>query len=908
MTTQSALGGLQPGADRSPDAADMLAHAARSSRYARRLLARDPELIDPADLELRIARIDMAAALDAADTIDEPGLWRALRRLRARTMLHLIARDLAGAAPLSEVTGTMSDLAEVCIGFALGWLDRRLATVHGEPLDADGRRPRLIVVAMGKLGGRELNVSSDIDLVFVHPEGLDTTGPRPLSCHEYFARLGRKLVAALNDITEDGFVFRVDMRLRPYGDSGPLVCSLDTLESYLTVQGRAWERYAWVKGRALTGDRHDELAAIVTPFVYRRHLDFSAIQSMRELHALVRAEVLRRDSIDNIKLGPGGIREIEFTAQVFQLIRGGHDPALRVRPTLGALEVIGERGLMPRPVLAKLMAAYDFLRRLEHRLQYLDDQQTQSLPTGEADRETVAHDMGATDHAALMTALHGHRTIVADAFNSLFAGSPAPAEGEVDPLDMVVLATADDAEATAQIGTLGFADPARALGRIATLRASARFRRMSASGQTRFDRLLPRLLRAAAAGTPPDTTFERLLDIVETIGRRESYLALLLEFPRALTALAELVSLSAWACSYLARQPMLLDELIDPNQQAEPDWAALAGALRADLATADDNTERQMDLLRHFKHGQTFRLLVLDLAGALSLERLSDHLSDLAAVVLDNVLTTTWRHLRTRHRDQPCFAIIGYGKLGGRELGYESDLDIIFLHDDDAADASENYARLAQRINTWLTSLTPAGVLYETDLRLRPDGASGLLVSRVDAFAEYQHRNAWVWEHQALTRARFMVGDAAIGARFEALRRDILCLERDPMTLRREVDAMRTRMRVEHPSRPDSFDLKLDPGGIVDVEFAVQFLVLAHAHRHPALIENRGNIMLLAQAEALGLLAPGVGSGAADAYRDYRRLQHKLRLGGEREPRVGAGELQVQRAAVERLWTAVMTP
>ncbi len=883
----------------------MLAHASRSSRYARRLLAKAPDLIDAADLGQPCSRADMVAALESAAPPDEASLWRALRQLRARTLLRLIARDLAGAASLAEVTATMSDLAEVAIARALDWLDARLAEVHGEPVDPDGCRQRLIVVAMGKLGGRELNVSSDIDLVFVYPEGADTAGARPLSCHEYFARLGRKLVAALNDLTEDGFVFRVDMRLRPYGDSGPLVCSLDTLESYFTAQGRPWERYAWVKGRALTGDRHDELAAIVTPFVYRRHLDFSAIQSMRELHSQIRAEVKRRDSAGNIKLGPGGIREIEFTAQVFQLIRGGRDPALQVRPTLAALQVIGERGLLPVPVLEQLTVAYEFLRRLEHRLQYLDDQQTQSLPMDAADRETVARDMGAPDYPALLSALEAHRAIVAEAFNGLFVGPPG-ADEEGDRLDTVVLAAADDAEAAAQIGALGFENPVRVLARIVALRGSARFRRMSASGQARFDRLLPRLLRSAAACPPIDVTFDRLLDIVETIGRRESYLALLLEFPQALRALSGVVSLSAWACGYLARQPMLLDELIDPNQRAEPDWDDLGATLRADLAAADDNTERQMDMLRHFKHGQTFRLLVLDLAGALSLEHLSDHLSDLAGVVLDTVLTTTWRHLRSRHREQPSFAIIGYGKLGGRELGYESDLDIIFLHDDDAPEAAENYARLAQRINTWLTSLTPAGVLYETDLRLRPDGASGLLVSRVEAFAEYQHRSAWVWEHQALTRARFVVGDAAIGMRFEALRRDILCLERDPVSLRTEVAAMRARMRAEHARQPDSFDLKLDPGGIVDVEFVVQFLVLAHANRHPALIENRGNISLLAQAESLGLLPPGVGTAAADAYRDYRRLQHKLRLGGEREPRLGTGELTRQRAAVERLWATVM--
>lgn len=886
----------------------MLAHAARSSRYARRLLARDAGLVDPADLTRPAAPEAMAAELHAAGADDEAALWRALRRLRARTMLRLIARDLAGIAPLGEVTGTMSDLAETCIGFALDWLDRRLALVHGEPRDADGRRLHLMVVAMGKLGGRELNVSSDIDLVFVHPDGVDTTGPRPLSSHEYFVRLGRRLVAALNDITEDGFVFRVDMRLRPYCDSGPLACGLDTLENYLTAQGRAWERYAWVKGRPVTGDRQDELAAIVTPFVYRRHLDFSAIQSMRELHAQIRAEVLRRDSVDNIKLGPGGIREIEFTAQVFQLIRGGREPALRIRPTLGALKVIGERGLLPAPVLPQLVAAYDFLRRLEHRLQYLDDQQTQSLPTSEEDRAIVARDMGVGDYPALLDELRRHRAIVADTFNGLFAGLPDTGNGGTDRLDTVVLAAAGDAEATEQIALLGFGNATDVLGRIATLRGSARFRRMSASGQARFDRLLPRLLRAAATGATPDTTFLRLLDIVETIGRRESYLALLLEFPRALTALAELVSLSAWASSYLARQPMLLDELIDPNQQGEPDWTALAGTLRHDLAVAADNPERQMDLLRHFRHGQTFRLLVLDLAGSVTLERLSDHLSDLASIVLDAVLATTWAQLRSRHRERPCFAIIGYGKLGGRELGYESDLDIIFLHDDDAADAAENYARLAQRVNTWLTSMTPAGVLYETDLRLRPDGASGLLVSRFDAFAQYQQRSAWVWEHQALTRARFVVGDAAIGERFERLRRDILCRERDLDTLRTEIGAMRGRMHGEHPSHRDAFDLKLDAGGIVDVEFAVQYLVLAHAHRHPDLVHNRGNIWLLAKAEELGLLPRGIGHDAADAYRELRRLQHKLRLGGEHDSRIGQDALPDQRTAVQRLWAAVMNP
>ena len=885
----------------SPHAA-WLARAAQFSRYAKRVLERDPALLEPSTLAEAYGRDRMVGELVADAPADETALKRAVRRLRARVMVHVMTRDLACAAPLEEVTATVSALAEVTTSFALQHLHGWLVQQFGEPVDGKGNPQALMVVGMGKLGGGELNVSSDIDLIFVYPEDGETRGGRGISVHEFFTRLGRKLIAALSEHTEDGFVFRVDMRLRPYGDSGPLAVSLDMLEEYFATQGRAWERYAWVKARPLTGERCSELEGVSRPFVFRRHLDFSAIQSMRELHAQISAEVRRRDIADNVKLGPGGIREVEFTAQVFQLIRGGREASLRVRPTLQALAALAERGLMPEDARAELDAAYRFLRTLEHRLQYLDDQQTQELPRSPEDRESVARSMGFADFGALHACLSVHRSNVSRQFDAIFAGFDGT---RADPVGDALRNGMDEASAVALLAGLGYGQPAEARDKVRALRASARFQRMSAQGQSRLDQVLPRLVRAAAQHAPADTTLDRLLRIVESIGRRESYIALLVEYPQALDAVARLVSLSPWACDYLARHPMLLDELIDARQLSEPDWRALDGSLTAALAQDDGNLEAQMDRLRNFKHTQTFRLLALDLAGALTVERLSDHLSDLACLLLGHVLRLTWDRLPMRHRPLPRFAVIGYGKLGGKELGYESDLDIIFLYDDESPAASENYARLAQRMNGMMNSHTGAGMLYETDLRLRPDGASGLLVSRLTAFEEYQRQQAWTWEHQALTRARFVAGDRDLGDHFEALRTEILRQPRDLDTLRAEVLAMRKKMQDGHPNSSGQFDVKHDPGGIVDVEFTVQYLVLAHSAARPELTGNIGNIALLKLAEALGLIDSPLGSASADAYRTYRRRQHALRLRGERYARVAPGDLVREREAVMSLWRSV---
>ena len=887
------------------------------SRYAQRLAQAQPELFQAA-----LAAVDhpfdaesMRAFLAAHPPGNEAQLKRALRQLRRQVMLRVLLRDLSGRAPLAEVVATMSELAEQSLGFALEHLCAWQEARHGTPM-SNGKRQALIVVGMGKLGGRELNVSSDIDLIFVYPEDGETVceraDQRPLSNHEHFTRLARKLIHALADITEDGQVFRVDMRLRPNGDSGPLACSFDALENYFIAEGREWERYAWIKARvvatsanaslAARGDIERELAAIVRPFVFRKYLDFGAFAAMRSLHAQIRAEVARRELSGHIKLGPGGIREIEFIAQAFQLIRGGRDPALQTRPTLEVLALLQKKGLLPADAVAELRAAYDFLRRLEHRLQYLDDRQTHELPTASGDRALIAAGMGFHDFAEFMTGLDAHREQVSRHFDGVFAG-PVQDVHACAPLWMGEL----DAEAAhGRLSVLGFRDAGAVLTRLAGARASARYLQLPQVSRERYDALVPRVIELAAKAGAPEAALARALDLLEAISRRGAYLALLHEYPQALEKVVQLLAASGWAAAYVTRHPLLLDELLDARTlYAAPDWNEFAANLRAQLARHEGDAERLMDLLREAHHAQVFRLLAQDLAGQLSVEVLADHLSALADLMLAITLELCWAQLRARHRDVPRFAIVAYGKLGGKELGYASDLDIIFLYDDADADAPQLYSRLAQRINTWLSSATPSGVLFETDLRLRPNGASGLMVSSVDAFREYQEKDAWVWEHQALTRARYCAGDASVGAAFEAERSAILRRLRDPEALRREVVSMRQQMHDAHPNRSDMFDLKHDSGGMIDIEFIVQYLVLAHAHRYPQLSANLGNIALLKMAGELGLIPLAAAMTVRDGYREYRKRQHAERLNGAQYARVEPAPLAPYIEATRALWQAV---
>lgn len=876
-----------------------LSEALATSRYAQRLIGSEPALHE----ELRARLHEPVDALALARMWEElahlPDRALALRRLKKRAYLRLMARDLMGLADLDEVLGGFSALAETSIALALPVLAAELTEIYGTPLgEASGRPQSLIVVAMGKLGGGELNASSDIDLVYVYPEEGETGGPRRISNHEFFTRLGQRLTRMMSELTPEGYVFRVDTRLRPWGESGPLVVSLPALEDYFLVHGRAWERYAWLKARALTGDAQ-ALDAVVRPFVYRRYLDYDALAALRALHAQIRAEVARRDRADDIKLGPGGIREIEFIAQVFQLIRGGRDPGLTVRGTRAALATIAQRGLLPAATVAELEDAYAFLRRLEHRLQYLDDAQTQRLPKSEEDRAKIARAMDRADWPAFESSLEEVKARVTRHFEGVF-GAAEPARESPESLLWTGLLTEEDA--LAWLSAQGFDDPKQALERLVRTRSSSRYRRLDETARHRFDRLVPQTLKMAARAPRPTVTLARMLDLLEAIASRSSYLALLTEYPHALEHVARLVSASPWAAEYLRSHPVLLDELIYPDVLfSRPDWAEERQRLH-DLLGEVLDTERQMDVLRHFKHALTLRILAQDVEGLLPIEELADLLTAIADIVLVEVLRLAWMATPRRHRELPAFAIVGYGKLGSREMGYASDLDLVFLYDDPAPEAPELYARLAARINTWLTTLTPAGVLYETDLRLRPEGVSGLLVSSAAAFRSYQENNAWVWEHQALTRARAVAGDPAVCAGFEALRRDILCRPREPQTLAREVLAMRAKILAAHPNDSGLFDVKHDRGGLIDVEFMVQYLVLAHAHAHPELADNAGNIALLRRAGGLKLIPAASAERVALAYRHLRRLQHARRMAGETYARVHRHEVEDDIAAVLTLW------
>ncbi len=901
----------EAGMDQTPDVAGAL----RFSRFAQRLIAARPEFGDEARYADVIGwdRDAMLRFLLLQPITDGDSLNAALRRLRARVLLRLAVRDLTGLAPLAEVHTTMTDLADATIEAAHRFWSQALEADFGVP-SAEGWRQSLLVLGMGKLGGRELNVSSDIDLIFVFPEDGETTGARAISNQEYFNRLGQRIIATLDEPTADGRVFRVDMRLRPWGDAGPLTMSYAALENYLIVHGREWERYAWIKTRVVAGgdaEARDSLTQLARPFVYRKYLDFNTISQLRSLHTQIRQEVARRELADHVKLGPGGIREIEFIAQAHQLIRGGRDRELQTPPTLQVLHSLAIKNVLAPEAVRELVAAYTFLRRLEHRLQYLDDAQTHTIPTEPNDRALIAQSMGFADFSAFYAALEAARANVTTHFSATFsepeAGTAQSGNPVADQLKAMWVGTLDGEEAHALIGKLGFAKPAQCLDQLQGYRASGRYRSLPASSQARIDNVIPRLVEYAARSSLPDQALQRTLTLLEAVGRRSSYLALLDERRDALAKLTDLVAASSWAATYLTGHPILLDELLDTRRDgSKPDADRFAATLRQAMQAADDDQEQQMDIMREMHHVQVFRMLLLDLAGVLTVEVLADHLSALADAVLNVTIERCWARIATRHRTTPRFAVIAYGKQGGKELGYASDLDIAFLYEDDDEAAPAHYARLAQRMVTWLSSRTGAGLLFDTDLRLRPDGEAGLLVTSLDGFRKYQRESAWIWEHQALTRARFCAGDASIGIAFEEERENILTRRRDVASLKSEVAAMRAKMEAAHPNRSGLFDVKHGHGGMIDIEFVVQFLVLAYSHRFHDLTRNLGNIALLGVAAGHGLVEPALATRCQEAYRVFRRIQHRLRLNEAPFARVPFEQIASDAQAARELRAAVL--
>ncbi len=942
----AAEAGLTP-----PQSAEFLAAMGRvfaGSEFVARGIARDPGLLEDllrsGDLlgDYAPGELQGKAQAALAGVGDDAELGLALRRLRQREMVRIAWRDLAGWAPVEEVLEDLSALADACINAALDTLYAWQCKEYGTPLIASGpaagEAQRLVVLGMGKLGARELNFSSDIDLIFAFPEPGQIRGKRGISHEEFFVRLSQRLIQALNDVTAAGFVYRVDMRLRPYGDSGPLAMSFAALEDYYQSQGREWERYAMVKARALSGTGAGTPAAIaeledmLRPFVYRRYLDFGAFEQLREMKAMIQQELERRGLQQDIKLGPGGIREVEFIAQAFQLVRGGREPALRERRLLVVLQRLAAMDLLPGYAAQRLAEAYRFLRRVENRLQAYADEQTHQLPEDDTARLRLAFTLGYPGWSEFLRALDKHRRVVHGQFEQVFSAPQAlkPAASGEASFEALWSGLLDAADARVLFAALADDEVEELLRRLNAFRDGAALRALGTRGKPRMDRLMPLLLGAISEAAQPAQTFARVLEVLEAIAGRSAYLALLVEHPMALSQLVRLCAASPWIAERLARYPLLLDELLDPRQlYTPPERADLEQQLTLRMAQIDaDDLEQQMDALRQFQKAAVLRVAAADVLGATPLMRVSDYLTDLAEVLLQQVLALCWARMLRRHgapggaAGAKGFAIIAYGKLGGIELGYGSDLDLVFLHATQAAgsrsdgpkplDAAVFYARLGQRIIHVLNTLTPAGVLYEVDMRLRPSGASGLLVTSLDAFAEYQRSEAWTWEHQALVRARPVAGDATLAEAFATVRREVLGRPREAAVVQREVREMRERMRQELADRnPERFDLKQGPGGIADIEFMVQYLVLRHAHEHPNLLVWSDNIRLLETLGAAGLLASGSADSLAaaellaEAYRQYRKRAHELTL-QELPARVGAEEFGELRAQVTALWRRVM--
>ncbi|MCC7225557.1 MAG: bifunctional [glutamate--ammonia ligase]-adenylyl-L-tyrosine phosphorylase/[glutamate--ammonia-ligase] adenylyltransferase [Burkholderiaceae bacterium] len=876
-------------------------------------------------------------------TLDPVKCRSILRQLRRRVFFVAMVRDIAGQASLEEVTGAMSALADLAVDQAYRSVLSDLAGVHGVAREAATGRPQeMIVVGMGKLGGGELNVSSDIDLVMLYGDEGETDGPRPISHHEFYGKLTQRMMPMLSEADANGQVFRTDLRLRPDGDSGPLAWSLDAFEHYLFTQGREWERYAWLKGRALPArafpDSDPEpnlrlLESMRLPFVYRKYFDFDALAALRALRERIRQDWQRKalarpglESQRNIKLGEGGIREIEFVVQLTQLIKGGRLPALRQRGLLPALHAQASAGILPAVTAERLEAAYRFLRRTEHALQYYDDAQTHLLPQEPARREGLAQALGLTPPQFEET-LAGHRTFVEETFRNAFrlagigetaeeapqsrGSGSAAAQRTGRPRD----ATEEWNELTVQMAL--FEEQAGELSaRVEAFLESHRIRALSTNSRNRVEAILPHALEAARLTAHPLTAAFRLMDLIEAIAQRSAYLALLAEFPETLVRIARLMAASPRVAEYLIQHPILLDSLISWQLLMEPlDFERIGRSLRADLDACllpdgSPDIEQQMNLMRDLQKQLSFQLLAQDLEGVLTVEALADLLSALADMLLTETMHRTWPLVARREGDAPLaaprMAVIAYGRLGGKEIGYSSDLDIIFVYDDDREDASEIYAKLGRRMSSWLSTMTSSGRLYEIDLRLRPDGDAGLLAQSIEGFEQYQLKHAWPWEHQALTRARFAAGDARVGALFEEVRRRVLTLVRDPDTLRADVLAMREKMSAGHRNKSADFDIKHDPGGMVDLEFVTQYLVLRHSGTHPVLIGNLGNIALLRLCGEAGLIDPEIARRAGDAYRNLRRRQHTVRLQGLDKARVPQSELVEERAAVRELWSVVL--
>jgi [glutamine synthetase] adenylyltransferase / [glutamine synthetase]-adenylyl-L-tyrosine phosphorylase len=874
----------------------------------------------------------MLARLAAETPLVEADLSRVLRRLRRREMARIAWRDIAGLATTEQTLREVSAFATAVIAGACDLAADLLAPRHGRP---PAPEDALVVLGMGKLGGGELNFSSDVDLIFLFPRQGETTGPAVLALEEYFTRQGRLLIRLLDAVTEEGFVFRVDMRLRPFGDSGPLVASFAFFEDYLQSHGRDWERYAYVKTCALTNvAAFDQLYRdVLRPFVFRRYLDFGVFDALREMKALISRDVARREQAGNLKLGAGGIREIEFIVQAFQLVRGGQDSALRQPSLLTVLPRLAGARLLPAEVVAELSVAYEFLRRVENRVQMFQDAQTHALPEDLASSGRIASALGFAGLPALRAALDQQRQIVSGHFAALFADSGA--SGEARPaIDLAPLwETGLDRGLLAEQLTAVCAEPAELLARLEALCGGARLRGLLETGRKRLKTLLELLLAEQQAARDM-AALKRIFAVLEAIGQRSAYFSLLVEHRGARMHLVEIAGYGDFLATQIAASPVLLDELIDERwRQSLPDRTQLESELEARVAeVAYEDVDRQVEALCRFKQAAVFRVALADLSGRLPLMSVSDRLTEIAEIIVQRALEYAWSQMTAQLGEPGCMedgetaqtgtrravrvAALGYGKLGGFELGYGSDLDLVFLHDStgsaqetDRASPVDNqvfFLRFAQRLIHLLTMHSAAGRLYEVDVRLRPSGKGGFLVTSIEAFRRYQFEEAWTWEHQALLHARTVAGDAGLRDRIEALRLMVLRGAVKRGDLREKVAEMRERMRRElSGAEPGQFDLKQDRGGIADIEFLAQYWALRWADAYPPVVHFSDTIRQLESVASAALVPQDQVDHLVAAYQRYRQAAHRRSLEGQSGV-LDAGQFATEREQVAAIWRATM--
>jgi len=912
--------------DNSSSASIVLAGSDYVMQWGIRYVDRAEELLSSGDI-LRVydeATYSSYLATMLTDVVDETRLHQQLRQFRQREMVRIIWRDLAGFADLAETMRDLSALADACIEQSLLLLHQWQAVPLGKPVDADGHEQYLIILGMGKLGAGELNLSSDIDLIFTYPEQGHTQGGRKsLSNGEFFTRLGRKLIQALDTITVDGFVFRVDMRLRPFGDSGALAACFDAMEGYYQTQGREWERYAMIKARAITGSDAGKkmIMDLLRPFVYRRYLDYGMLDAMREMKRMIAAELHKKGMEENIKLGRGGIREIEFIGQVFQLIHGGRDKSLQQRPILTILDRLAQRGALSVETVAELKQAYDFLRRTEHRIQAWADKQTHCLPQDDAGQYRIAKLMGFKDWQGFFTQCEQYRAQVFFHFEQLLE---LECFDDGQQQDTFRVLEADEDALTDYFQQHSYDKPSYCIEKLQALLASHTYRNLGDTERGRLAALLPLLIQAVANTNYADICFARMLTLLEAILRRTAYISLLVENPKALEQLAKLCAASPWISTQLTHHPVLLDELLDPHKMYDvPERKQQEAQLKQHLEEVDiTDLERQMFILREFKQVTSLHIAAADITGILPLMEAGKKLTELAEIQLESVMRLAWQHLVSRHGYPPnvhnddlaqCgFSILAYGKLGSVELGYGSDLDIVFLFDDSKhqgsttgdkpIDALVFYIRLAQRMIHILNAVTTAGLLYDVDMRLRPNGESGLLVTALSAFKDYQNTQAWTWEHQALVRARCVAGDVSLSQQFQTIRQKILTKKRDKHTLISEVSDMRVKMRDNlDKSTKEEFDLKQGVGGITDIEFLVQYAVLSWTKTYPELAQYTDNIRIMETLQQLGKLNESNAKLLISAYRFYRQLANHCVL-QEQPARVIMNNVGDYPTQVKEIW------